>query len=264
MRRNTIREIWAAGDTAVNGWLAIPSPYSAELMGHQDFDAVTIDTQHGMMGFDTAVAMFQALSATPTIPFARVLKNDPGLIMQLLDAGAYGIICPMVSTPDDARQLVDACRYPPRGARSFGPARGLMYGGADYFANADEEIITMAMIETREGLDNLEEIVATEGLDGIYVGPNDLCLALGVQPNSESTEQVVQDAIERIVNCCRAAGKAIGVFCSSGEAAAMRAKQGFNFVTPSNDANLLSKCARTEIAIARGKTAEKPASGSGY
>ncbi|WP_417605894.1 HpcH/HpaI aldolase family protein [Primorskyibacter flagellatus] len=264
MRQNRIKEIWAAGETAVNGWLAIPSPYSAEVMGHQGFDAVTIDMQHGMMGFDTAVSMFQALSATPTVPFARVLKNDSGLIMQLLDAGAYGIICPMVSTPEDARQFVAACRYPPQGVRSFGPARGLLYGGADYFANADDEIITMAMIETREGLENLEEIVATEGLDGIYVGPNDLCLALGVQPNAESTEQIVQDAIERIVDCCRVAGKGIGVFCSSGEAAAMRAKQGFNLVTPSNDANLLSKAARAEIATARGKTAEKPESGSGY
>ena len=254
MRRNKIREIWAAGETAVNGWLAIPSPYSAEVMGHQGFDAVTIDTQHGMMGFDNAVAMFQAISATPAMPFARVLQNDPGLIMQLLDAGAYGIICPMISTPDDARRFVDACRYPPHGIRSFGPARGMLYGGADYFANANDEIITMAMIETREGLDNLEEIVATEGLDGIYIGPNDLCLALGVQPNAESTEQIAQDAIARIVACCH----------SSGEAAAMRTAQGFNFVTPSNDANLLSKAARTEVAAARGKPAGTSGSGSGY
>lgn len=264
MRRNKIKEIWAAGDVAVNGWLAIPSAYSAETMGHQGFDAVTIDTQHGMMGFDTAVSMFQAISATSAVPFARVLKNDPGLIMQLLDAGAYGIICPMVSTPADSRQFVDACRYPPHGNRSFGPARGVLYGGADYFAHANEEMVTMAMIETREGLDNLEAIVATEGLDGIYIGPNDLCLALGVQPNAESSEKVVQDAIARIVACCKNAGKAIGIFCSSGEAAAMRAAQGFNFVTPSNDANLLAKAARTEVAAARGQSNTTGKGGSGY
>lgn len=264
MRKNRIKEIWAKGEAAVNGWLAIPSPYSAEVMGHQGFDAVTIDTQHGMMGFDTAVAMFQAISATPAVPFARVLRNDPALVMQLLDAGAYGIICPMVNTAADARLFADACRYPPRGNRSFGPARGLLYGGADYFAHANDEVIAMAMIETQAGLDNLEEIVATDGIDGIYVGPNDLCLALGVAPVAESAEAVVAEAITRIVKCCRDAGKGVGVFCSSGEAAAMRAGQGFNFITPGNDANLLAKAARTEVAAARGGTAAGKQGGSGY
>lgn len=263
MRRNKIRDIWTAGESALNGWLAIPSPYSAEIMGHQGFDAVTIDTQHGMMGFDTVVSMFQAISATPAIPFARVLRNDPALVMQLLDAGAYGIICPMVSTAKEARLFAQACRYPPVGNRSFGPARGLVYGGADYFDHANDEIIAMAMIETREGLDNLEAIVATDGIDGIYVGPNDLCLALGVEPRAESTEPVVQDAIARIVACCREAGKGVGVFCSSGEAAALRTEQGFNFVTPGNDANLLAKAARTEVAAAR-RNSVTGTSGSGY
>ncbi len=252
MRRNEVRSAWAEGRTVVNGWLAIPSSYSAELMGHSGFDVVTVDTQHGMMGFDAALTMLQALSATPAIPFARVSSNDPALIMRLLDAGAYGIICPMVSTPEHARAFVDACRYPPDGSRSFGPARGLLYGGADYFDRANGEIVTLAMIETVGGLKNLDAIVATEGLDGIYVGPNDLALALGVAPAAESSEAVVNEAIERIVDACRKAGKAAGIFCSSGPAAAERLRQGFGMVTPGNDANLLSFAARNAVALARG------------
>ncbi|MER2537443.1 MAG: aldolase/citrate lyase family protein [Rhizobiaceae bacterium] len=265
MRANPVRQIWKEGGTAVNGWASIPSAYCAEVLGHQGLDAVTVDMQHGMVGFDTAVTMFQAISATPAVPFARVERNDLALVNKLLDAGAYGIICPMVSTPDDARRFAAACRYPPHGNRSFGPARGLLYGGADYFARADEEIVALAMIETQDGLDNLDAIVATEGIDGIYVGPNDLCLALGAAPRAESDDPRVVDAIRRVVDHCRSAGKAAGIFCSSGEGAAMRAAQGFNFVTPGNDAALLGRTVRAEAAAARLAAAPQSAPpSSGY
>lgn len=263
MRRNEIRQMWSRGETAINAWLAIPSGYSAEIVGHCGFDAVTVDLQHGMVGFDAALAMFQAISATPAVPFARVPRNDPALIMHLLDAGAYGLICPMVSTAAEAAAFASACRYPPSGTRSFGPARGLLYGGPDYFAKADDEIVALAMIETAQGLENLEAIVATHGLDGVYIGPNDLCLALGVAPSAESAEPVVVEAVQRIVGACRRAGKVAGIFCSSGAAAARRAAQGFSLVTPGNDATLLGKAAREAAAAAREQTADT-ASGSGY
>lgn len=263
MRQNKVKEIWKSGGAAINAWLAIPSSYSAEVIGHSGFDVVTVDLQHGMVGFDAALGMFQAISATPAVPFARVPKNDPALIMHLLDAGAYGLICPMVSTAEQALTFASACRYPPAGTRSFGPARGLLYGGPDYFAKANDEIVALAMIETAEGLENLEAIVATKGLDGIYVGPNDLCLALGVAPNAESEEPVVADAVERIVGACRKAGKVAGIFCSSGVAAARRTEQGFSLVTPGNDANLLGKAAREAVSEARQQRVAAP-SKSGY
>ena len=170
----------------------------------------------------------------------------------------------MVSTPQDAVTFASACRYPPFGTRSYGPARAALYGGTDYFPQANDEIIALAMIETVEGLENLDAIVATPGLDGIYVGPNDLCLALGVPPRAESDEQTVKDAIARIVESCRAAGKAAGIFCSSGDGAALRAEQGFNFVTPGNDALLLGRAARQEVMISRQAVVRKPDAGSGY
>lgn len=264
MKINNIKKIWEDGRVATNAWSSIPAPYAAEVLGHQGFDSVTVDLQHGMVGFDTAIAMFQAISATPAIPFARVACNDLAQINRLLDAGAYGLICPMVSTPQDASRFARACRYPPLGNRSFGPARGALYGGADYFQHANREIVALAMIETVEGLENLDAIIATEGLDGIYVGPNDLCLALGVAPSAESDEPIVKDAIARIVDTCRSAGKAAGIFCSSGNAAAMRVEQGFNLVTPGNDAALLGRAARQEVTACRNSGQRGSGDSSGY
>lgn len=264
MRPNKVKEIWKSGGVAINGWSSIPAPYATEVMGHQGFDSITIDLQHGMIGFDTAITLLQAISATPAIPLARVAKNDLSQINHLLDAGAYGLICPMVSTVGDAQNFVDACRYPPIGKRSFGPARGMLYGGQDYFDRANDEIVALAMIETVEGLENIHSILGVEGLDGIYVGPNDLCLSLGVAPNAESDHLVMRDAITRIIEACASAGKAAGIFCSSGEGAAFRIGQGFNLVTPGNDAALLGKILRSEIATARRLLSDQGKAGNGY
>ena len=263
MRENSVRQKIQAGQSVINGWLSIPSSYSAEIMGHAGFDAITIDLQHGMIGIDAALPMFQALSATPTIPLARVPWNDPAQIMRLLDTGAYGIICPMISTVEDAESFVMSCRYPPRGNRSFGPARGLLYGGADYYPHADREMLAIGMIETAQGLDNLDQILAIEGLDGIYVGPNDLALALGCAPKSESDEKVVVDAIAHICERTRAANKIAGIFCSGGEAAARRIREGFQMVTPGNDGALLGNAARAALASAR-QSGASTQSQSGY
>ena len=173
------------GQPIVNAWLSIPSAYASEVACHTGVDAATVDCQHGMVGFSDAIAMFQAIGTTDALPMVRPSANDPAQIMRFLDAGAYGVICPMISTAAQAAQLVSACRYPPAGTRSFGPARGTLYGGADYFERANEEILVLAMIETREALANLDAILTTPGLDGVYVGPNDLAIELGHYPKSE-------------------------------------------------------------------------------
>lgn len=263
MKENTVKRALQAGKSVINGWLGIPSSFSAEIIGRAGFEAVTVDLQHGMIGFDSALSMFQALSATPAIPLARVPVNEGAQIMRLLDAGAYGIICPMISTPEDAARFVSACRYPPKGDRSFGPARGQLYGGADYYPHADNEILTIGMIETRAGLDNLDAILSVEGLDGIYIGPNDLSLALGYAPSSEPTASEVVQAIAHIQKRTVAHGKIPGIFCSSGQAAQMRLSQGFLMVTPGNEANLLGAAAKAALAQARG-AASGAGAGSGY
>lgn len=252
-----------AGESVVNGWLAIPSAYSAEIVGMAGFDAVTVDLQHGMIGFDAALGMFQALSATPAIPLARVPVNDGPQIMRLLDAGAYGIICPMISTADDAARFVSACCYPPEGDRSCGPARGLLYGGADYLQHANQEMLRIGMIETQAGLENLDKILSVPGLDGIYIGPNDLSLALGHAPSSEPTAPVVVEAIAHILARCVAHKRIPGIFCSSGEAAAMRLAQGFRMVTPGNEAALLGQAAKAAVQAASAKSSAQ-GGGTGY
>ncbi|WP_286787190.1 HpcH/HpaI aldolase family protein [Leclercia sp. UBA1284] len=263
MRINKLKVAAAENRPVINGWLAIPSSYSAEIMGHQGYDAVTVDLQHGMIDFASALAMLQALSATPAVPLVRVADSTPAQIMRVLDAGAYGVIFPMISTPEQARHFVSACRYPPEGIRSFGPARGLLYGGADYPQHANREILTLAMIETREGLANIDAILDTDGLDGVFIGPNDLSLTLTGAASAESTHPEMLDAIERVVSRCRQKQKIAGIFCTSGAAAANRIAQGFQFVTPANDVMQLGRASREAIALARGQ--QIPTTGaSGY
>lgn len=252
MRPNTLREMKAAGRPILNAWLSIGSPYAAELIVHQGFDCATVDCQHGMIDFAQAVTMFQAIATTTSIPLVRPSRNDSAEIMRFLDAGAYGVICPMVSTAADATALVSACRYPPVGTRSYGPARGLLYGGADYPDRANDEIVVLAMIETAEGLANLDAILAVPGLDGTYVGPNDLALALGHRPVAENPDPAMREAVERVRAATVAAGKLAGIFCSGGAGAAQRLAEGFDLVTPGNDAGLLRQVSAAAVATARG------------
>ncbi len=251
MRPNKLKELFRSGKPILNAWLSIPSSYSAEVIGHQGFDAVTVDLQHGMIGFDAAVPMLQALSATPAVPLVRVSKNDYALVMQLLDAGAYGVICPMISSVEEAKRFVSFCRYPPVGQRSFGPARGLLYGGPDYFTRANEEIVTLAMLETQEAIAAAGDILAVDGLDGIYVGPNDLCLSYGLQPKSESDEEPVAGIITGLAAECRRQRRIAGIFCSNGAGARRRLSEGYTMVTPGNDVGLLGGAARAAIAEAK-------------
>ena len=188
MRKNKLKEIFKQGGSAINGWLQIPNSFTAELMANQNWDSLTLDMQHGVIDYSNAISMLQAISTTEVVPLARVNWNEPGQIMKILDAGAYGIICPMVSNRKEAENFVQACMYPPKGYRSYGPIRGLVYGGPDYADEANNEILKFAMIETKESLDNLDEIMQTPGLDGIYIGPADLSLAIGEKPSFDKPE----------------------------------------------------------------------------
>ncbi|HEX4296972.1 MAG TPA: aldolase/citrate lyase family protein [Devosia sp.] len=265
MRKNKLRQIWDDGQCAVSSWLAIPSSYSAEGVARQGFDAVTVDLQHGMIDVATAIPMLQAISTTDAVPMLRVPGNEPTIIMKALDAGAYGIICPMISTVDEATRFVAACRYPPQGDRSFGPARGLLYGGADYFAHANAEIVTLAMIETAAGLDNIDAILAVEGLDGIFIGPNDLSLALGEPPSSDPAPGTrAAAAIDHLLARSRAAGRHAGIFCANGTIGSRRRLAGFDFVVPGNEFNLLVGAARRELDLVRGGTPPVAAASQGY
>ncbi|MBR8167938.1 2,4-dihydroxyhept-2-ene-1,7-dioic acid aldolase [Burkholderia cenocepacia] len=247
MRENRIRQIWRQGGAVINGWLAIPSAFSAETMAHQGWDTLTVDLQHGVIDYPAAVNMFAAISTTDTVPMARVPWNDPGILMKVLDAGAYGVICPMVNRADEARRLVAATRYPPLGQRSLGPIRAQLYAGADYAAHANDTVVVLAQIETTEALDNLDAILAVEGLDGVYIGPADLSLSLGCRPTFDEVDPPVADAIERIRTAAKAAGKVVCIHNSGADVAMRRIRQGFDLVTVSSDARLIAAGAQAIV-----------------
>lgn len=252
MRPNKVREVWASGKAAVSGWLSIGNSYSAEIVGMSGVDCVTVDLQHAMTDIQTMIGMLQAISATPACPFVRVPSVEASTIMKVLDAGSYGIICPLVNSAAEARALVHASSYPPRGGRSFGPSRGLLYGGADYATHANETVVRLAMIETREGLAAVDEICAVDGIDGIFIGPNDLGLNMGRAATTDPTDAEVREAILHCLRSAKAAGKRTGLFCPSGEVASRRIAEGFDFVVPNSDANLLKQSLAIELNAARG------------
>lgn len=253
MRENRLRALWRAQQTALNGWLSIPNAFSAEVMAHQGWDTLTVDLQHGLIDYQAMVGMLQAISTTPAVPLVRVPWLEPGILMKALDAGAYGVICPMVNTADDAARLVAYTHYAPRGTRSFGPTRAALYGGADYAERADETIVVFAMIETAQALENLDAILAVEGLDAVYVGPADLSLALGCKPTFDAVEPKVAQAIEHIAARATAHGVMAGIHTGSAPTALARAALGYRFVTVGTDARLLAAAAKQAVdAFRRG------------
>lgn len=253
MRPNKLREIWKSGNAAVNGWLAIANSFSAETMAHQGWDSLTIDLQHGVVDYPAMVTMLQAISTTPTVPVVRVPWLEPGILMKALDAGAYGVICPMVNTRDDAARLVAYTHYAPRGARSFGPVRALLYGGVDYPQHADDTIVAFAMIETAQALDNLDAILSVEGLDAVYIGPSDLSLALGAKPAFDDVEPKVAQAIDHILARAKAHGVVAGIHNGTPESALARIAKGFQFVTIGSDARLLAAGSQQILAKMRAR-----------
>ncbi|MBS27671.1 MAG: 2,4-dihydroxyhept-2-ene-1,7-dioic acid aldolase [Alphaproteobacteria bacterium] len=243
MRKNKLKEIWAGGGAAANGWLSVPSPYVAEVMSHQGWDAVTLDLQHSPIDIAAAVPMLQAMSAGGVVPIMRVPWNEPSVMMRALDAGAYGIICPMVNNRADSERFVAACRYPPAGIRSNGAYRGTIYGGADYLDHANEEILTFAMIETKDGVANLKEIAETPGLDALYIGPTDLAFAHGHPPKHDNFDGPVADLIAQIREAAHAAGIRAGVHATRTDYAAKMIADGFDLVTPTSDMRMMTAAA---------------------
>ena len=248
MRKNKIKEMMKNGKPVINGWLSIPSTVSAEAMAHQGWDSLTIDIQHGLVDYSNVLPMLQTISSTEVTPLTRVNWNEPGQIMKILDAGSYGIICPMVSNKREAENFIQACMYPPNGYRSFGPIRGLIYGGPDYAKHANDEILKFAMIETKEALDKLDEIMSVKGLDGIYIGPADLSLSLNEEPGFDRPERTkAYSQILRILEHAKKHNIFAGIHNATPEYALKMIEKGFNFVTISADLRAMSAGAKAIV-----------------
>jgi 4-hydroxy-2-oxoheptanedioate aldolase len=239
MRPNRLKELWAEDKPALGGWLTVPSSLSAEIFSHSGADWVCVDTQHGSIDYETAFQMLQGISTGDAVPIVRVQWNDPGYIMKMLDAGAYGVIVPMVNTRAEAEAAVSACRYAPQGSRSYGPGRSVLYAGRDYFAGANDTVLCICMIETREAIANAEEIISTPGLDAVYIGPSDLSVSMGLPPGPDQDAAEFTEALEKVAALCEKRGVIAGAHCSTPEVAKKRIGQGFRFVQVVDDAGLL-------------------------
>lgn len=255
MYRNEIKALWDEGGKVVNGWLSIASPFTAEIMASQDYDSLTIDMQHGAVDYPDAVTMFQAMTNRGKTLMARVPWLEPGGIMKAMDAGAMGIICPMVNSGAEAAQLVDYMRYPPLGGRSSGPTRAKFAYGADYMDWANDEMLIFAMIETGEAMKNLDEIVATPGLDAVYVGPSDLTLGytngrLPAGMDREEPEMI--EAIQRVVQAAHNAGIKAALHTASPSYAARGFDWGYDMVTLGGDAIYLAQGSAASVSALRG------------
>lgn len=249
MRANTVKQKWREGKPAIGCWLGIPSSYSAEMMANQGFDWVCVDTQHGAIDYSAAFPMIQAIASTPAVPFVRVPWNEPSIIMKYLDAGAYGIVVPMIETAEDARQAVRATRYPPAGIRSYGPNRLVYYTGPDYNVDAaNDEVALIVMIETPEALKNVDEIASVPGIDALYIGPADLSQALGLGPAYNADNPAHAEAVTKIREAAERHGIVPGVHTSGSALTNRYLAEGFKMIMLTTDGGGIVANARSELA----------------
>ncbi len=260
MRPNRLRQLFADDLPAYGGWLSIPSSVSAEIAAHAGFDWLCIDMQHGVIDYQAAVTMLQAISTTDTVPIVRVPWNEPGIIMKALDAGAYGVIVPMVNTRAEAEAAAGACHYAPRGYRSYGPLRASIFAGRDYFDHADDTILCIPMIETKQAIENADEILSTPGVDACYIGPADLSVSLGLPPRQDHDGGPFTEALETVVDACKRHGVVPGVHAGTTTTARKRIAQGFRFIEMCADAESLARTTAADLKAVRGDDGRGPVS----
>jgi 4-hydroxy-2-oxoheptanedioate aldolase len=240
-----LRERWKAGEPTLGAWCTIPSPWTAEVAARSGHDWVTVDTQHGLIGYDVMLPMLQAISAGGVPSFVRVPWNEPGTIMKALDAGAGGVIVPMVNSPEEARSVVGACRYPPDGFRSMGPTRARTLGG-------DWRLpICVVMIETVEAVKRADEILAVPGVDAVFVGPNDLAVSAGLDSSYEGRHPEHRRLIEAVAKSAKANGVVAGIMCGSAEVATQWYKAGYQMLALESDTRLLT--AASDLIVEKSK-----------
>ena len=258
----TLRDRWANGDATLGAWLSLPSVLAAETTARVGFDYVCADLQHGALDYADSVGLFQAVVVGGSTPIVRVPWNEPGVVGKVLDAGAEAVIAPMVNTQAEAAALVRFARYPPQGARSFGPVvAGIR--AASYHATANDSVAVVPMIETVEALSNLDEILTVPGVDAIYVGPADLSLSLGLPPGNNDDASSFTDALETIVAACRRHGVVAGIH-SSGALTPRRLEQGFRMITVTADAVAMRIGLVAELDAARRAPGDSTTGGALY
>jgi 4-hydroxy-2-oxoheptanedioate aldolase len=250
MTENAVTARWRSGGVAVGGWCATGQPFVAEIVARQGFDFVLLDTQHGLYSPDALLHCLVAVEGRGPAPLVRVASGDPVEIGKVLDAGAHGVVVPMIETATDAERAVGACRYHPDGVRSFGPLRASLRLGRDPQALAGG-VVCLVMVETSRGVDHVDEIAAVPGVDGVFVGPADLAISYGLPPSMTPVPGVHADALAEIRSACKRAGIPVGIPCADAAAARDRVAEGYTLVTLGSDAQWITEAARSQLQAFR-------------
>jgi 4-hydroxy-2-oxoheptanedioate aldolase len=251
MRENRLKERWARGERTINAWFTGSPIHTVDQVARLGYDSILFDMQHASYDFKDIVSMLIAVGARDVTPLVRVPWLDQSIVMRVLDAGAQGVMCPIVDTKEQAEQFVAACRYPPVGVRSWGPWRAALDGGVDeYWDSANDSILTIAQIESLAALENLEEIVSVPGLDAVFVGPADLAISSGSRPGQNYRDPLVEEQHRRIVDVAHAAGLKVGVLTGPTENVPLLLDWGVDMVTVMNDGQAVVGAARTALAAA--------------
>lgn len=249
MRPNRAKALWQEGKPVLTGWCHTPDPFTSEVMARAGFDALVLDMQHGMaIGPERAAVWLQIVGQVDTTPLVRIPWNEPAFAQWVLDAGAMGLIVPMVSTVEDAKRAAGACKYPPVGYRSNGPNRARFALGPDYGVKANDEIICLVMIETVEGVENVEEIVQVPGVDGVYIGPSDLARDMGLTPSLDVKDPDHVAACQKVLDVAKRHGKIAGLHPTGPEEALRRWAQGFTISPVCSDVNSLAASVGRAVA----------------
>jgi 4-hydroxy-2-oxoheptanedioate aldolase len=260
----SLRDLWESGEATIGGWCGIPNPFSAELMGRCGFDWICIDMQHGLVGYEQMTVMLQTLAITDTPAFVRVPWNQPDHIMKALDAGAQGIIVPMVGTADEARAAVDSVKYPPLGHRSWGPVRAALGVNGYSPEVGNRRTILAVMIETPDGIANLDDILSVPGVDAAYVGPSDLALGHGMTPTLAANDPEHERLIMAVLDGCRRNDVVAGIHCDGVDTVNRWRERGYRMLTLANDASLMRKAATEALATLRAQAPAAAPTTSNY
>lgn len=255
MTTGSLREALSTGRPLLGAWLQMPNPIAAEAVGHLGFDWIGIDTQHGLIGYETLLSMLQAIAISGTPAVVRVSGNIPGEIGRALDSGAQGIIVPLVETAEAAAEAADACRYPPSGHRSWGALRPALSTVPYSPAIGDEQAVCFAMVETVTGVENIDAIAAVDGVDVVYIGPSDLASSAGLPPMLALKEDSHRQLVERIAAACAKAGKWSGIHPPTPDVGWYR-DQGFNLLPVYRDLPALQEGATAALDTARASTGQ--------
>lgn len=251
MPGNRTKQALQEGKVVVGASMASSSSLMAELLALQGFDFLVIDLQHSESNINDIQRLVLATLVGGATPVVRVPGNDSIFIQRCLDLGAYGVIVPYVNTADEGRAVVRAAKYPPLGHRSWGPVRGAFYGASDYFERANEELLVVVMLETKQAANNAGAILGIDGIDGCIIGPNDLAISYGHPSGLPQVPPDVEEGVQQILAAARKAGKFAGMFCSGVQDANRRIEQGFRFLNAGGDVRMAARAGQAALSEIR-------------